>query len=90
LEAAVKSVGLEIDQEFSKNGSIYAIDKAEERISAVSRVTAFVSPSSTCRREYRVEVMSPEPMVKSGTRCKAIANELQKILESSQLQSDQR
>ncbi|WP_094561782.1 hypothetical protein [Synechococcus sp. 8F6] len=80
LASAVGRLNLEIDQEFSNSGTIYARDKDGLKTSINARGTVMISPNNETRDELQVEVRSSEPMLKRGTRCEQIANDLKAVI----------
>jgi len=80
LASAVGRLNLEIDQEFSNSVTIYARDKDGLKTPINARVTVMISPNNGTRDEFQVEVRSSEPMLKRGTRCEQIANDLKAVI----------
>lgn len=82
IESAIEQMGMEVDREFSKNGSIYARDRDGAKTAASSRVTVIATPNNGSKNEYLLEVRSSEPMLKRGTRCEQVASAIQASISS--------
>ena len=82
LRLSITKLGLEIDQELSKNTGIYARDSKESRYSAKSRITVAIYPSNSTRTEHQIEIRSSEAMLSRGTRCEKVAFAVKSVIPS--------
>ena len=77
---SIEGMGLEIDHEFSSSRMLYARDKDGLKCSFKARVKIFVSSTNEIESEYQFEVRSSEPMLRRGTRCEQVANEIKSAI----------
>lgn len=71
------SLGLEINSQVSTETQLYASDPVDSEHPSSSRLKLFVTCIDRVHAEFQFEVMSDEPMVRSGTRCELTAMALQ-------------
>lgn len=78
LASDLDVLGLEINELVSTDAQLYASDPIGAEYSCASRLRLFVAWTDRVRGELQFELMSDEPLVRSGTRCELTAAALLK------------
>ena len=87
LQGAFCELGLVINVEISNDFQLYACDRPRADLKPESQVKVLVSWTSRTAKELQVEVISHEPLLRSGTRCEQVAKALQQRLSPQQRSS---